>query len=158
MRYIPVSIVIGFTNGIAVLIALSQLRDLLGLQIAKLPADFFAQLARALARTSTPSTRTRSRIGIAASSGLVRMAAPVRQARRRCPERDASRARTLRAVVAHPGAVVALVSLTLVVALLDLPVETIGTRFGGIPQTPARRLRCPPFAGTSAQAAAVLRR
>ena len=44
VRYIPVSIVIGFTNGIAVLIALSQLKDLLGLQIGKVPADFFAQV------------------------------------------------------------------------------------------------------------------
>ena len=44
VRYVPVNIVIGFTNGIAVLIALSQVRDLLGLKIEKLPADFFAQL------------------------------------------------------------------------------------------------------------------
>ncbi len=44
VRYIPVSIVIGFTNGIAVLIALSQLKDLLGLEIDKMPADFFAQI------------------------------------------------------------------------------------------------------------------
>ena len=45
VRYIPVSIVIGFTNGIAVLIGLSQLKDLLGLRIANMPADFFSQLA-----------------------------------------------------------------------------------------------------------------
>ena len=44
VRYIPVSIVVGFTNGIAVLIALSQVRDLLGLKIDKVPADFFAQV------------------------------------------------------------------------------------------------------------------
>ena len=43
VRYIPVSIVIGFTNGIAVLIGLSQMKDLLGLKIAKMPADFFSQ-------------------------------------------------------------------------------------------------------------------
>ena len=41
IRFIPVAIVIGFTNGIAVLIALSQLKDLLGLKIEKMPADFF---------------------------------------------------------------------------------------------------------------------
>src|SRR5262245_25766466 len=41
IRYIPIAIVIGFTNGIAVLIALSQVRDLLGLQIERMPADFF---------------------------------------------------------------------------------------------------------------------
>jgi SulP family sulfate permease len=45
VRYIPASIVIGFTNGIAVLIGLSQLKDLLGLQIDKLPAEFFAQIS-----------------------------------------------------------------------------------------------------------------
>ena len=45
VRYVPVSVVIGFTNGIAVLIALSQVRDLLGLDIAKMPADFFAQIS-----------------------------------------------------------------------------------------------------------------
>src|SRR5206468_10174372 len=44
VRYIPITIVIGFTNGIAVLIALSQVRDLLGLQLDKLPADFFSQI------------------------------------------------------------------------------------------------------------------
>src|SRR5207344_2973078 len=45
VRHVPVPIVIGFTNGIAVLIAVSQFRDLLGLQIpGKLPGDFFALL------------------------------------------------------------------------------------------------------------------
>ena len=44
VRYVPVSIVVGFTNGIAVLIALSQIKDVLGLNIAKMPADFFSQL------------------------------------------------------------------------------------------------------------------
>ena len=44
IRYIPVSIVIGFTSGIAVLIALSQLRDAMGLEIDKMPGDFFGQL------------------------------------------------------------------------------------------------------------------
>src|SRR5688572_9943524 len=43
VRLIPISIVIGFTNGIAVLIAVSQLKDLLGLDLDKVPADFFAQ-------------------------------------------------------------------------------------------------------------------
>lgn len=43
VRYVPVSIVIGFTSGIAVLIAISQLRDWLGLRVLNMPADFFAQ-------------------------------------------------------------------------------------------------------------------
>jgi SulP family sulfate permease len=44
VRYVPVSIVVGFTNGIAVLIALSQVKDLLGLVVPKMPADFFSQI------------------------------------------------------------------------------------------------------------------
>src|SRR5262245_14538811 len=44
VRFVPVSIVIGFTNGIAVLIILSQLRDFLGLRTEDLPADFFLKL------------------------------------------------------------------------------------------------------------------
>jgi SulP family sulfate permease len=44
IRFIPVAVVIGFTNGIAVLIALSQVKDFLGLQVAKMPADFFGMV------------------------------------------------------------------------------------------------------------------
>ena len=44
VRYVPVSVVIGFTNGIAVLIAVSQLRDWLGLDVPNMPADFFSQM------------------------------------------------------------------------------------------------------------------
>ena len=44
IRFVPISIVIGFTNGIAVVIMLSQLKDFLGLRIEKMPANFFSQL------------------------------------------------------------------------------------------------------------------
>ncbi len=44
IRYVPVSIVIGFTNGIAMLILISQLKDWLGLTVPKMPADMFSQL------------------------------------------------------------------------------------------------------------------
>ena len=44
VRFVPVSIVIGFTNGIAVLIAVSQLKDFLGLSIEKMPGNFFSQV------------------------------------------------------------------------------------------------------------------
>ncbi|HMS80297.1 MAG TPA: SulP family inorganic anion transporter, partial [Burkholderiaceae bacterium] len=44
IRYIPVSIVTGFTSGIAVIIAMQQLKDFLGLSIPKMPANFFSQL------------------------------------------------------------------------------------------------------------------
>ena len=60
VRLIPISIVIGFTNGIAVLIAVSQLKDLLGLNIEKVPADFFAQ-AHAIGLHAREANRMPSR-------------------------------------------------------------------------------------------------
>ena len=45
VRYVPASLIIGFTKGIAVLVALSQAKDALGLQLGKTPADFFGLLA-----------------------------------------------------------------------------------------------------------------
>src|SRR5690606_3043663 len=45
VRFVPVPIVIGFTNGIAIVIAMSQVKDLLGLDIAEMPANFFSQIA-----------------------------------------------------------------------------------------------------------------
>ena len=45
IRFIPVSIVIGFTNGIAVMIGLQQVKDFLGLTVEKMPADFFGTVS-----------------------------------------------------------------------------------------------------------------
>ena len=44
IRFIPVAVIIGFTNGIAVLIMLSQVKDFLGLKVSNMPADFFGML------------------------------------------------------------------------------------------------------------------
>ena len=124
IRYIPVAIVIGFTNGIAVLIALSQVKDALGLAVGKLPADFFSQigaLAGALASTNPYA------LALAAAALATVALWPKSYALGRvAPWR--------RWVAVLPGTIVALVGATLVVAVLELPVETIGSRFGGIPQ------------------------
>ncbi|GAO27147.1 sulfate transporter [Alicycliphilus sp. B1] len=53
VRFIPVAVVIGFTNGIAVLIALSQVKDFLGLAIEKMPGDFFGMLGALYQHLST---------------------------------------------------------------------------------------------------------
>ncbi|MEP7262815.1 MAG: SulP family inorganic anion transporter, partial [Usitatibacter sp.] len=45
VRFIPISVVIGFTSGIAVIIGFSQLRDFLGLRIDHMPSNFFSQLS-----------------------------------------------------------------------------------------------------------------
>jgi SulP family sulfate permease len=135
VRYVPVPIVIGFTNGIAVLIAVSQLRDLLGLTIAgKLPGDFFA-LLRTLAQHLSSFNPYAFGLGAACVGGLFlwpRVFADGGLLKRLSLERRLA-GRPLRMASRTPGPVVALVSLSAFAALLELPVETIGTRFGGIP-------------------------
>jgi SulP family sulfate permease len=143
VRYIPVSIVIGFTNGIAVLIAISQIKDLLGLQIEKVPADFFAQ-AHAIATHLRDFNPYALGLGLVCLAGLLfwaRMAAfPTLSIQSDMPRHQravlsSERARrAVRIATRIPGPIVALVSLSLVAVWLELPVETIGTRFGGIPR------------------------
>jgi len=134
VRYVPVSVVIGFTNGIAVLIALSQVRDLLGLEIAKMPGSFFGQM-NALAQNIGSFNPFALALGGLCVLGLFvwpRLWAVDSQFRRQIAALD--RVSALKATSRLPGPVVALVTLTLLAWALSLPVETIGTRFGGIPQ------------------------
>ena len=134
VRYVPVSVVIGFTNGIAVLIAMSQVRDLLGLEIAKMPGSFFGQM-NALAQNIGSVNPFALGLGGLCVLGLFvwpRLWAVDSQFRKQIAALD--RVSALRATSRLPGPVVALVTLTLLAWALGLPVETIGTRFGGIPQ------------------------
>jgi len=135
VRYVPVSVVIGFTNGIAVLIALSQVRDLLGLDIAKMPADFFAQIS-ALASHLHSINLYALGLGLVCVAGLFvwpRLWAVDSQFRRQLEQVDTVSA--LKATSRLPAPVVALITLSLLAWFLSMPVETIGSRFGGIPQT-----------------------
>jgi sulfate permease, SulP family len=129
VRYIPVPIVIGFTNGIAVLIGLSQLSVLLGLKIEKMPADFFAQL-QVLAQNVGRTNLTAVAMGLACL-GLV-VFWPKSYAMAQGALTGTQRAGRFLAHV--PGTVVALVGATVATVVWQLPVETIGTKFGGIPQ------------------------
>ncbi len=134
VRYVPVSVVIGFTNGIAVLIALSQVRDLLGLDIAKMPADFFAQIG-ALTSHIHGTNFYALGLGVMCVIGLFvwpRLWAVDSQFRRQLAQTDTVSA--LRATSRLPAPVVALLTLSLLAWFMQMPVETIGTRFGGIPQ------------------------
>jgi SulP family sulfate permease len=130
VRYIPVSIVIGFTNGIAVLIGLSQVKDLLGLSIDKLPADFFTQIATLTRHLGTFNPWA---LVVGAASLAIVVLWPKTYAMPVAPTTPLQKLR--RHAAQLPGTVVALAVATLAVHLLALPVETIGTRFGGIPQT-----------------------
>jgi SulP family sulfate permease len=134
VRYVPVSVVIGFTNGIAVLIGLSQVRDLLGLDIAKMPADFFSQISTLAAHMASINWYALG-LGAVCVLGLFvwpRLWAVDSQFRRQLDKIETVSA--LRATSRLPAPVVALVSLSLLAWALALPVETIGSRFGGIPQ------------------------
>ena len=135
VRYVPVSIVVGFTNGIAVLIACSQLKDWLGLRIDRMPADFFTQL-RVIAQQLETFNPWAFALGTVCVLGLFLWP---RLWTERSPIHHAldlpgmRRAALVGARV--PGPIVALVTLTALSTFLALPVETIGSRFGGIPQS-----------------------
>ncbi len=144
VRFVPVSIVIGFTNGIAVLIALSQLKDFLGLSIERMPAEFFAQWA---ALASHWHTLNPSALALALSClvglflwpklfGTQERSGLAQDLLRKNPSLEALQLHQASRVAARlPGPIVALISLSLVSHWLALPVETIGSRFGGIPQS-----------------------
>jgi len=145
VRYVPVSIVIGFTNGIAVLIGLSQVKDFLGLQTPHMPADFFSQIGVLAAQLHTVNPAA---VALALGSLAVVVLWPKSYRMPAAPQGLGGRLRRLSAHV--PGTVVALVGATVATALLKLPVETIGSRFGGIPQG-LPPLALPEFTWTTAK-------
>jgi SulP family sulfate permease len=147
VRYMPVTIVIGFTNGIAVLIAVSQVRDLLGLKIDKLPGDFFAQL-HAFATHIDSFNPHALAIGLVSLGGLFLWPKLFKPGHLLPPQ--ALEGITLRTAARMPGPIIALVTLTAAAYFLKLPVETIGSRFGGIPQG-LPSLALPPFSWESAK-------
>ena len=111
VNYLPRPVVVGFTNGIAVLIASTQIKDLLGLGVADVPAEFAPRMAT-LARHLDTVSGTATLLAAAALAVIILMR---------------------RMVPAVPGTIVALFGGTAAVVLLGLDVETIGSRFGGIP-------------------------
>ena len=148
VRYVPIGIVVGFTNGIAVLIALSQLKDLLGLQVAKMPADFFSQIQVIWSQISTTNFYALG-VGVVCLLGLFVWPRLFNSAGRGPVPRKGISARlydmmhaedgiqlqrAARLAARMPGPIVALASLTAFAYFAQLPLETIGSRFGGIPQ------------------------
>jgi len=111
VNYIPRPVVIGFTNGIAVLIASTQLKDFFGLSVSDVPGEFLQRISALAAAAETASAPA----AITAAGALLAMILLRRLAPR------------------IPGAIVALVGGTAVAWATALPLETIGTRFGGIP-------------------------
>lgn len=123
VRFIPVSIVIGFTAGIAVIIGLSQVKDVLGLSIEKMPSNFFSQIS-ALAKHL--NTFNPAALVISLSSFLLILLWPVSYV--------ASASRWRRIVAKLPSTLVVLIVPAVIVWFFQIPVETVGSRFGTLPQ------------------------
>ena len=111
VKFIPRPVTIGFTNGIAILIASTQIKDFLGLKTPPVPSDFLQRMRVLGENFSTIHWPT---VAVACASLAVILLWP----------------RITRRI---PGSIVALVAGTLAVVVVALPVETIGTKFGGIP-------------------------
>jgi len=127
VRFIPVAVVIGFTNGIAVLIMLSQAKDFLGLKVSNMPADFFGIL-----RTLNEALPTFQDTSFALACGS--LALIVLWQRVFSAKQGQAPAQGLRRILqVVPGSIVALTAATLIALGMHLPVETIGSKFGGIP-------------------------
>ena len=110
VKFIPQPVVIGFTNGIAVTIASTQLRDLFGLQMSSVPSEFIPKM-RALAGAASTLSPAATAMGLGVIAFLIVW------------RRYGSRV---------PGYILVLVATTALVGAAGLPVETIGSRFGGI--------------------------
>mgnify|MGYP000853744615 FL=1 len=127
IRFIPVAVVIGFTNGIAVLIMLSQAKDFLGLKVNNMPADFLGIL-----RTLNEALPTFQAPAFALACGS--LAVIVLWQRAFSAKQGQATGKSLRRMLqVVPGSIVALIAATLIALGLNLPIETIGSKFGGIP-------------------------
>jgi SulP family sulfate permease len=111
IKYVPHPVVTGFTAGIAVIIASSQVKDFLGLSIDEVPADFVPKWQSYLGAVSTIDVATVA-VGVGALAIIIAL-------RKLAPK--------------LPGFLIAVVVSSLAVALLKLPVDTIGSRFPEIP-------------------------
>jgi len=111
VKFIPRPVVIGFTNGIAILIASTQVKDFFGLQLDKVPGVFWLRME---ALASHFKTLNYESTALAMGTVIILIVCRVVSTR-------------------IPGPIVALTLGTVAVAVFKLPVETIGTRFGGIP-------------------------
>jgi len=111
VRFIPRPVVVGFTNGIAVLIASTQLRDFFGLDLKDVPGEFGPRMVALAshARTFSPQATLVAVVTLAIIVAVMRWLPRV------------------------PGSILALAAVTIGARSLGLGVETVGSRFGGIP-------------------------
>ena len=112
-RFVPYTLVVGFTSGIAVIIFTSQLKDIFGLNIDNIPSDFFSKLV--VYRQNWGEINVTATI-IAVATIVISFQFH----------------RVSRKI---PGSVIAIILSTMTVLVFDLPVPTIGSVFGSIPNS-----------------------
>jgi SulP family sulfate permease len=113
IKFIPYPVTVGFTAGIAVIIFASQIKDLLGITLAtKEPGELIPKL-----ETLARALDTANVSAVAVAAGSIAIIVVLRKLR-----------------PTWPGILIAVVVAALAAWALSLPVETIGTRFGGIPR------------------------
>lgn len=140
VKFFPRPVVLGFTHGIAILIASTQLRDFFGLKVQLVPGDFLGRVEMFYRNFNTLSPAATAM----AAGGVLIIVLFTKYLKK------------------VPGSIVVLLGGTLAVMLLKLPVETIGTRFGGIPSgmptldLPTLRLDLVPILFSSAFTIAML--
>jgi SulP family sulfate permease len=118
VRFIPRMVVIGFTNGIAILIASTQIKDFLGLRVGAVPSEFLPRMKLLAAHFATVNWQA---LGLGLGALAIMLVLP-------------------RFIKRLPASIIAVLVCTGISLLFHMPVETIGSRFGGIP------LGLPPFA------------
>lgn len=111
ITYVPEPVIDGFTIGIAIIIATSQLKDFLGLATADLPVHFLAKLPVLWAAAGSVNWGA---VGIGVATIVL-----ITALRRAAPR--------------WPGLIVAVGAMSALVAVLSLPVDTIASRFGAMP-------------------------
>jgi SulP family sulfate permease len=128
VRFIPRPVVIGFTNGIAILIASTQIKDFFGLRVVPVPSEFLSRIKLLISHISSLNWQA---LSLGAATLAIMLILP-------------------RFTKRIPASIVALFACTVACVLFHLPVETIGSRFGGIPRG------LPPFAIPSFHAEHIL--
>ncbi|HQR32438.1 MAG TPA: sulfate permease [Blastocatellia bacterium] len=113
LKFIPYPVTVGFTTGIALIIFSGQIRDFFGLRMESVPADFVEKWAAYIHAAATVNWRA---LAVGAASLAIVFLWP-------------------RITPKIPGSLVAIVLATAAVHLLSLNVETIGSRFGSVPNT-----------------------
>ncbi len=113
LKFIPYPVIVGFTAGIALIIFSSQIKDFLGLEMEAVPADF---IEKWIAYSEHFGSVNLYALGVGAASLLIILLWP-------------------RITHRIPGQIVAILILTAVVQGFDLPVDTIGSRFGSVPNS-----------------------